>query len=82
MILLHSTGGLIVAIVTKYADNILKGFATSFAIVVACIFSIYFFNFKISLQFVVGALLVMVSIFLFSYTKERKSQNLETVQKE
>jgi len=81
LICLQAAGGLIVAMVVKYADNILKGFATSLAIVVACIFSMYFFDFTISIQFVVGALLVMISIFLYSYTKEKKSPNLNTLQK-
>lgn len=78
---LQAAGGLIVAMVVKYADNILKGFATSLAIVVACIFSMYFFDFTISVQFVVGTLLVMCSIFLYSYIKEKKSPNLNTIQR-
>ncbi|VVC39570.1 Nucleotide-sugar transporter [Cinara cedri] len=81
LVCLQAAGGLIVAMVVKYADNILKGFATSLAIVVACVFSMYFFDFKISVQFVVGAVLVMLSIFLYSYTKEKKTPNLNTIQK-
>lgn len=78
---LQAAGGLIVAMVVKYADNILKGFATSLAIVVACTFSMYFFDFTISIQFVVGTILVMCSIFLYSYTKQKKSPNLNTIQR-
>lgn len=81
LICLQASGGLIVAMVVKYADNILKGFATSLAIVIACVFSMYFFNFTISIQFVIGTLFVMLSIFLYSYTKERKAPNLNTIQK-
>ncbi|XP_025418805.1 UDP-N-acetylglucosamine transporter-like isoform X2 [Sipha flava] len=81
LICLQAAGGLIVAMVVKYADNILKGFATSLAIVVACVFSMYFFDFTISIQFVVGTFLVMLSIFLYSYTKGNKSPNLNTIQK-
>lgn len=37
--------------VVKYADNLLKGFATSISIVFSCIFSIYFFSdFNVSMQ--------------------------------
>lgn len=64
-ILLQSGGGLIVAVVVKYADNILKGFATSAAIVLSCIVSIYFFNFQLSLQFVTGATLVIISVYMY-----------------
>lgn len=65
VICLQSIGGLLVAVVVKYADNILKGFATSAAIIVSCCASIFFFNFKLSLQFSVGAILVMISIYMY-----------------
>lgn len=81
LVCLQAAGGLIVAMVVKYADNILKGFSTSLAIIIACVFSVYFFEFTISIQFVIGAMFVMLSIFLYSYTKERKSANLNTIQK-
>ncbi|KAL3234186.1 hypothetical protein MRX96_022623 [Rhipicephalus microplus] len=66
VILLQALGGLLVAVVVKYADNILKGFATSLAIVLSCAVSVYAFEFHLSWQFVAGALLVMGSIFLYS----------------
>lgn len=64
-ILLQSVGGLLVAVVVKYADNILKGFATSAAIVLSCIVSMYFFEFHLSTQFVIGATLVMSSVYMY-----------------
>jgi UDP-sugar transporter A1/2/3 len=66
VICLQSFGGLVVAVVVKYADNILKGFATSGAIIISCIAAIYFFNFQLSLQFFVGATLVIVSVYMYS----------------
>ncbi|XP_075553428.1 UDP-galactose translocator-like isoform X3 [Dermacentor variabilis] len=66
VILLQALGGLLVAVVVKYADNILKGFATSLAIVLSCVVSVYAFEFHLSWQFVAGAALVMGSIFLYS----------------
>ena len=65
VIALQSLGGLLVAVVVKYADNILKGFATSLAIVISCVVSVYFFNFQLSFQFVIGAAFVMMSIYLY-----------------
>lgn len=65
VIILQSLGGLLVAVVVKYADNILKGFAASSAIVVSCIVSVFFFEFKLSFQFVAGASLVMFSVYLY-----------------
>ncbi|KAI2805418.1 hypothetical protein RDWZM_008692 [Blomia tropicalis] len=66
VIFLQAQGGLLVAVVVKYADNILKGFATSISIILSCVVSIYIFDFKISFQFFIGASLVIASVFLYS----------------
>lgn len=71
LIILQACGGLIVAVVIKYADNILKGFATSLAIVISCIASIYIFNFELTLQFVLGAAFVIFSIFLYGHEPKK-----------
>jgi len=63
----NALGGLLVAVVVKYADNILKGFACSLAIIITCVASIFIFDFSLSLQFTVGAGLVIGSIFLYGY---------------
>ena len=39
LVALNAIGGLIVAVVVKYADNILKGFACSMAIIITCMVS-------------------------------------------
>ncbi|XP_018323200.1 UDP-N-acetylglucosamine transporter [Agrilus planipennis] len=67
LILLQAGGGLLVAMVVKYADNILKGFATSLAIIISCVASIYLFNFNLTIQFLMGAALVIFSIFLYGH---------------
>ncbi|CAO3565098.1 unnamed protein product [Mortierella alpina] len=61
----QALGGLLVAIVVKYADNILKGFATSLSIIISGIISVYFFDFEPSLQFQLGTLVVILSTFLY-----------------
>lgn len=66
VIFLQALGGLVVAVVVKYADNILKGFSTSLAIVLSCIVSVYAFQFNLTAKFVIGASLVISSIFLYS----------------
>jgi UDP-sugar transporter A1/2/3 len=65
-ITVQSAGGLIVALVVKYADNILKGFATSAAIIISCIISMVLFDFQLTLLFTFGTSLVIFSIFLYS----------------
>ncbi|XP_005094970.1 UDP-N-acetylglucosamine transporter [Aplysia californica] len=66
VVCLQSFGGLLVAVVVKYADNILKGFATSAAIILSCVASMYFFEFQLSLQFTVGAAMVMLAVYVYS----------------
>ncbi|KAI8334056.1 nucleotide-sugar transporter-domain-containing protein [Blakeslea trispora] len=61
----QALGGLLVAIVVKYADNILKGFATSLSIIVSGVISIYLFHFQPSGVFMVGAFIVMLSSYLY-----------------
>lgn len=71
LVVLQAAGGLIVAVVVKYADNILKGFATSVAIIISCIVSIYIFDFHLTVQFACGTLLVIGSIFLYGYVPKK-----------
>lgn len=76
LVVLQAGGGLIVAMVVKYADNILKGFATSLAIIISCVASMYLFSFNLTLQFALGAALVIVSIFLYGY-EPRKTKPID-----
>ena len=64
--MLQSFGGIMVAVVVKYADNIMKGFATSAAIIISCIVSVYLFDVVLSVQFIIGTVLVMLSIYLYA----------------
>lgn len=66
VITLEAGGGLVVAAVIKYADNILKSFATAVSIVTSTIVSMWVFGFIVSKLFVQGSLLVFVAIGLYS----------------
>jgi UDP-sugar transporter A1/2/3 len=74
LVCLNAVGGLLVAVVVKYADNILKGFACSLAIIFSAVLSIFLFGFQLSLQFSVGASLVIGSIFLYGYEPPKESK--------
>jgi solute carrier family 35 (UDP-sugar transporter), member A1/2/3 len=65
VILLQALGGLVVAIVVKYADNILKGFAASFSIITSCIISYFYLDFQPSIEFVLGAFIVIFSSYIY-----------------
>ena len=60
-VVLQVTGGLAVAMVIKHADNILKGFAVSFSIVLSFVFSVAFYNFPFTAPFAAGVALVILS---------------------
>ncbi|KAF2130634.1 hypothetical protein P153DRAFT_288291 [Dothidotthia symphoricarpi CBS 119687] len=59
-------GGVIVALVINYADNIAKNFATSISIVLSCLASVYFFNFKVTPSFFIGTSVVLFATYLYS----------------
>jgi len=71
----NALGGLLVAVVVKYADNILKGFACSLAIIITCVASIFIFDFSISLQFLFGTVCVIASVFLYGWQPPAKQTN-------
>ncbi|XP_014679460.1 PREDICTED: UDP-N-acetylglucosamine transporter-like isoform X2 [Priapulus caudatus] len=69
VILLQAFGGLVVAAVVKYADNILKGFATSISIIFSTLASYFLLgDFEPAGLFFVGAPLVITATFMYGYT--------------
>ncbi|KAH8859381.1 UDP-galactose transporter [Schistosoma japonicum] len=63
---LHAFGGILVALVVKYANNILKAFACCVSIVLSCAISVIIFGIHLSNSFIFGALTVIVSSILYS----------------
>ena len=71
LVVSHAIGGLLVAVVVKYADNILKGFATGVAVIVSGVFASLFWGYEPSLLFVVGCVLVTAASVLY-HAKDQK----------
>ncbi len=65
-VVLQVTGGLAVAMVIKHADNILKGFAVSFSIVLSFGISVLFYRFPFTAPFATGVTLVILSTLSYS----------------
>jgi UDP-sugar transporter A1/2/3 len=59
-------GGLVTAMVIKYSDNILKGFATSLSIVISFLASVLLFSFRISFTFILGSGVVLIATWLYN----------------
>mmetsp|Transcript_6524 Transcript_6524/g.8113 ORF Transcript_6524/g.8113 Transcript_6524/m.8113 type:complete len:123 (+) Transcript_6524:2-370(+) len=77
VIVVQAVGGLIVAVVVKYADNVLKTFASSFGIVISCIVSAIFFDFRPNLAFLCGAFFVVMSTVLYSKPDRKPRKRLK-----
>lgn len=78
LVLVQTSGGLLTGLVMRYADNILKGFATSLSIIIACVASVYLFDFHLTIQFVIGVMIVIGSIYLYGQSSRSHKTNMET----
>lgn len=67
VVCMFAFGGLLVAIVIRFADNNLKNLAMALAIILSCLASMPLFDFKPNSQFWGGAFLVILSIFLYAW---------------
>jgi solute carrier family 35 (UDP-sugar transporter), member A1/2/3 len=65
-VLIQVLGGLITALVIKYSDNIMKGFATSLSIILSFLASIVLFDFNITPAFVIGASTVLAATWMYN----------------
>uniref|UniRef100_A0A1D1ZFZ2 CMP-sialic acid transporter 4 n=1 Tax=Anthurium amnicola TaxID=1678845 RepID=A0A1D1ZFZ2_9ARAE len=72
MILNHALSGLAVSFVMKYADNIVKVYSTSVAMLLTAVVSVFLFRFHLSLAFFLGSTVVSVAVYLHSTGKLRR----------
>eukprot|EP00469_Lotharella_globosa_P005236 CAMPEP_0167794994 /NCGR_PEP_ID=MMETSP0111_2-20121227/14170_1 /TAXON_ID=91324 /ORGANISM="Lotharella globosa, Strain CCCM811" /LENGTH=359 /DNA_ID=CAMNT_0007688575 /DNA_START=60 /DNA_END=1139 /DNA_ORIENTATION=- len=70
----NSLGGLLVALIIKYGDNILKGFSNAISTVLATVVSIPLFGFKTGIHFAVGVVLVIWSTMVYGRMIQFKSE--------
>jgi len=71
VVLLRAFGGLLVACVVKYADNVLKTYATAIAIILTCIISTMTTRVAPSIRFLQGMSMVIASIFLYNFCVQK-----------
>ncbi|KAJ3517172.1 hypothetical protein NLJ89_g665 [Agrocybe chaxingu] len=70
-VLVQVLGGLVTAMVIKYSDNILKGFATSLSIVISFLASVALFDFQMSITFILGSAVVLIATWLYNQQPTR-----------
>uniref|UniRef100_A0A8V5GQN8 Uncharacterized protein n=1 Tax=Melopsittacus undulatus TaxID=13146 RepID=A0A8V5GQN8_MELUD len=61
VVLNQAAGGLLVAVVVRYADNILKGFATALSILASTAASVHLFGFRPRAPFLAGTAMVLAA---------------------
>ena len=66
IVALQAGGGLLVAAVIKYADNVLKGMATGVSVATGTLASTFLFGTTLSMQFGFGAMMILFSVYFFS----------------
>ncbi|XP_027488441.1 UDP-galactose translocator-like, partial [Corapipo altera] len=70
----QAAGGLLVAVVVRYADNILKGFATALSIVASTAASAQLFGFRPRGPFLAGTAMVLVAVCLYGRPRGHDSR--------
>ncbi|XP_074357976.1 CMP-sialic acid transporter 2-like isoform X1 [Apium graveolens] len=73
MIVNHALSGIAVSMVMKYADNIVKVYSTSVAMLLTAVVSVFLFNFHLSLAFFLGSTVVSVSVYMHSIGKLQRT---------
>ncbi|XP_076000555.1 solute carrier family 35 member A3b [Genypterus blacodes] len=78
VVILQALGGLVIAVVIKYADNILKGFATSLSIITSTLISYFLLDdFHQTSVFFLGAVLVIAATFLYGHECKPASRTVK-----
>ena len=80
VVLQVSAGGLLVGLIMRYADNVIKGFATSLSIILSSVFSSFIpaFDFSPSRAFVCGSALVIAATILYSSQQDGPRKEKES----
>ncbi|CAB3404591.1 unnamed protein product [Caenorhabditis bovis] len=72
VVMLQAYGGLVIALVVKYADNILKGFAVSLSIILSSLMSwLVLGDLTITTTFTIGAAIVIFATFLYGHEPKK-----------
>ncbi|KAK7100677.1 hypothetical protein V1264_023586 [Littorina saxatilis] len=72
--------GLIISLVMKYADNILKGFASALSIIMTSFISyIFLHDLQPSCSFLNGSIIVMGAVLMYNVDRSAQQHTLETI---
>ncbi|TRZ09875.1 hypothetical protein HGM15179_017225 [Zosterops borbonicus] len=74
----QAAGGLLVAVVVRYADNILKGFATALSILASTAASAHLFGFRPRAPFLAGTAMVLAAVVLYGRPRSAGSRGQDS----
>ncbi|EHK26819.1 uncharacterized protein TRIVIDRAFT_228909 [Trichoderma virens Gv29-8] len=74
-VVLQAAGGLLASLVIRDADNIIKNFATSISIILSFLVSVWVFEFKVTLTFLLGTMLVLLATYMYSISEEKLARS-------
>ncbi|MBW0497163.1 hypothetical protein O181_036878 [Austropuccinia psidii MF-1] len=72
-VLTQVLGGLVTALVIKFADNILKGFATSLSIILSTLAGVFLFGSPLPITSALGGLVVLLATYTYNSSSESAS---------
>ena len=76
VVAIQAIGGLLISLVVRYGDALLKGFATGLAIIVTTAISVALFDFRLTPQYGAGASLVLIAILMYADILPRFVNNI------
>jgi UDP-sugar transporter A1/2/3 len=76
VIVIQAVGGLNIAFILKYADNILKGFAAAFSTVASCVLEMAIMHFRPTATFLLGGALINVAAYCYNTPGRKASEKL------
>uniref|UniRef100_A0A6B2LBF1 UDP-galactose transporter n=1 Tax=Arcella intermedia TaxID=1963864 RepID=A0A6B2LBF1_9EUKA len=79
LVLNHALGGLIIGVLVRYGDNIIKGFASALSIIFSSLFSVFLFDFTITTMFVGGAAMVCMAVYIYQQNDKPKQESAKNI---
>lgn len=79
MVLIKCAGDIIIPFVLKYADNVVKGFSDTLAVLMAFIISQILYHWKPHIEFWIGLALILIAAVMFNHEKEKIAVKILTV---
>ena len=79
LVIIKCAGDIIIPFVLKYADNVIKGFSDTLAVLLAFVISQILYHWHPHLEFWIGLILIVTAAVMFNHEKEKPKSKILTV---